>query len=261
MTLVSRKIREAVRDRYKKAVTESDNCASGCCGGPKEMTNEQQAALLGYSSEDLTTLPEGANLGLGCGSPVADAGIKEGDTVVDLGSGGGIDCFLASKLVGPHGKVIGVDMTPEMLSKARELAEKSGTANTEFRLGEIEHLPVADGTADVIISNCVVNLSPEKDKVFSECFRILKPGGRIFISDVVALDELPEDIKKNMEQYTGCISGASTVEQVKTMLTDCGFGSLSIRQKGNSSDIISSWTPDERAPAYAVSAYIQAVKP
>jgi SAM-dependent methyltransferase len=213
------KIREAVRERYGK-VAESETAATGtgpvascctpstptaqtipmasCCSGGPDPSLENMSAAIGYTNEDIHSVPEGANMGLGCGNPVALASLKSGETVVDLGCGGGFDCFLASKEVGKTGKVIGVDMTPEMITKARENVEKMGAGNVEFRLGEIEHLPVADNSADIIMSNCVINLSPDKLSVYRDAFRVLKPGGRLAISDIVATAPLPDEIRKNL---------------------------------------------------------------
>lgn len=202
-------------------------------------------------------------MGLGCGNPVALASLKPGETVVDLGSGGGFDCFLAAKQVGESGQVIGVDMTPDMLSKARSNAEKMGTNNVEFRLGEIEHLPVADNTADIIMSNCVINLSPEKLKVYREAFRILKPGGRLAISDIVARAPLPPEIQQNLALVSACVGGAATIDETTRMLQEAGFSDISIKAKDKSRELISQWAPGENKNAgdYVVSAYIEAVKP
>src|SRR3990170_4696758 len=192
------KVRKIVRKGYSK-IAKAEKCGCGCLE-----TSEQ----IGYSKEELKAVPEGADLNLGCGNPVALASLKKGETVVDLGSGGGLDCFLAAKKVGAKGKVIGVDMTPEMLDKARLNCRKGKYRNVEFRLGEIENLPIADNTADVIISNCVINLSPNKKRVFEEAYRVLRPSGRLMISDMVLLNELPEAVKKSVQAYVGCISGA-----------------------------------------------------
>jgi SAM-dependent methyltransferase len=205
-------IKKAVRQRYARAATQGGGCgcggvaASSCCGSTDVAQNISKA--VGYSDEDIGAVPEGANLGLGCGNPVALASLKEGEVVLDLGAGGGFDCFLAAKKVGKKGKVIGVDMTPEMIDKARENARRGGYTNVEFRLGEIENLPAADNSVDAVISNCVINLAPDKERVFSEAHRVLKPGGRLMVSDIVLLKELPQAIKASVEAYVGCISGA-----------------------------------------------------
>jgi len=276
-------IRDAVRQRYEqiaKAETakpgknQAASCCSpssaignampttSCCGGP-EVTPEQISTVMGYSKEDIASVIEGANLGLGCGNPVALASLKPGETVVDLGSGGGFDCFLAARQVGESGQVIGVDMTPEMISKARKNAEKMGAKNVEFRLGEIEHLPVADNGADLIMSNCVINLSPDKLKVYREAYRILKPAGRLSISDVLATAALPAKIRNNLALVAACVGGAVTFEDTKKMLTQAGFQSIKITAHDNSRDLTSVWDPDksENALDYVVSAYIEAVKP
>lgn len=200
-------------------------------------------------------------MGLGCGNPQAIASIKTSETVVDLGSGGGFDCFLASKAAGDTGKVIGIDMTPDMLSKARKNAETGGYSNTEFRLGEIEHLPVADNSVDVIISNCVINLSPNKSQVFKDAFRILKPGGRLAISDIVASTELPEHIKKDLQLYSGCMAGASLVSELEAMMQQAGFESVKIAPKDESRKFIKAWAPGINIEDLVVSATIEAVKP
>ena len=200
-------------------------------------------------------------MGLGCGNPQAIASLQPGETVLDLGSGGGFDCFLAARAVGDKGHVIGVDMTPEMITTSRRNAEKVDLGNVDFRLGELENLPVADGIVDVIISNCVINLSPEKERVFSEAFRVLKPGGRLAISDVVATAEMPEDIKNNMAFHTGCIAGASRVEALESMLDRAGFENIRIKPKAESRAFIRDWMPGSKIEDYVVSATIEAVKP
>lgn len=217
-------IKQAVRERYAQiAVKESSCCAPSntCCGTTDQATDISKK--IGYRDEELDSVPEGANLGLGCGNPTALASLKEGETVLDLGSGGGFDCFLASNMVGQKGKVIGVDMTSEMIDKARENARKSGYENVEFRLGEIENLPVADNAVDAIISNCVINLSPDKGRVFKEAYRALKPGGRVMVSDIVLLQELPESIKNSVEAYVGCVAGASRKEDYLATVAAAGF--------------------------------------
>lgn len=198
--------KEAVRDRYARAATEETGCCdTSCCGGDTKRSAEDVSTAIGYSSEELSAIPEGANLGLGCGNPTALASLKEGQTVLDLGSGAGIDCFLAARAVGPTGHVIGVDMTHEMLNRARENAREGGYDNVEFRLGEIEALPVADGTVDVIISNCVVNLSTDKDRVLAEAYRVLKPGGRMVISDMVSDVPVPAELQGDVNAVAGCL--------------------------------------------------------
>lgn len=200
-------------------------------------------------------------MGLGCGNPQAIASLQSGEMVLDLGSGGGFDCFLAARAVGDQGIVIGVDMTPEMITKARRNAEKAGLGNVDFRLGELENLPVADGIVDVIISNCVINLSPDKERVLSEAFRVLKPGGRLAISDVVATAELPDDLKKDMAFHTGCIAGASLIQELESMLQRTGFENIRIKPKAESRTFIRGWMPGSKIEDYVVSATIEAVKP
>ena len=214
-------VRKMVREGYGK-IAEAEKCGCDCGCGSNVSEN------IGYSRDELGSVPEGADLNLGCGNPVALASLKEGETVVDLGSGGGLDCFLAVKKVGEKGRVIGVDMTAEMLDKARDNCRRGGYKNVEFRLGEIENLPVADGTADVIISNCVINLSPEKQRVFNEAFRVLKHGGRLMISDMVLMNELPETVKNSVQAYVGCISGAEMKSAYIKMIKNAGFKQVKI---------------------------------
>jgi SAM-dependent methyltransferase len=227
------KIKKMVREGYAKIAKKETPCCADTpapcsCSTP---TSEKISQKIGYSSEDIGSVPEGANLGLGCGNPIALASLREGEVVLDLGSGGGFDCFLAANRVGKNGKVIGVDMTPEMIDKARENARRGKYKNVEFRLGEIENLPVADSTVDVVISNCVINLSPNKKRVFEEAFRVLKPSGRLMISDIVLLKELPEAIKKNVEAYVGCVSGAEMKEKYLQLVRDTGFEEVKIAQE------------------------------
>jgi ubiquinone/menaquinone biosynthesis C-methylase UbiE len=203
----------------------------------------------------------GANLGLGCGNPQAIADLKPGETVLDLGSGGGFDCFLAARQVGETGHVIGVDMTPAMVSKARVNAEKGGFQNVEFRLGEIEHLPVADHSVDVILSNCVINLSPDKERVFADCFRVLKPGGRLAISDVVAFADLPAHVQEDMALLTGCMAGAALISELEEMLKEVGFQHVRIRPKEESKTFIRDWAPGLPVTDYVVAATIEATRP
>ena len=222
-------IRKTVREGYGAIAKGSGTCCGpepSCCGTSTHA--EDLSKGIGYSQEELASLPEGANLGLGCGNPIALASLREGEYVLDLGAGAGIDCFLAAKKVGATGKVIGVDMTPEMVEKARKNIQSAGIANVEFRLGEIEHLPVADNHVDIVISNCVINLSPDKPQVFRETYRALKPGGRLLISDIVLLRELPEAIRKSVEAYVGCIAGASLKEDYLSAIRDAGFSEVSV---------------------------------
>jgi arsenite methyltransferase len=223
-------IKKAVKESYARVATDSScgcSSASGCgCSGPDKI--QEISKKMGYSKEELEKIPEGADLGLGCGNPLALLSLKKGEVVLDLGSGAGIDCFLAAEKVGPEGRVIGVDMTPEMLEKARGNANKSSYRNIEFRLGEIEDLPVEDNSIDVVISNCVINLAPDKAKVFSEAFRVLKSGGRIMVSDIVLLRELPEIIKNNMASYVGCISGATIKKSYLDAIKYAGFEEINI---------------------------------
>ena len=217
-------IKEAVKRNYSKIAKQGSSCCapgSPCCGST--LPAQDISRKIGYSDEELQAVPEGANLGLGCGNPVALASIKEGEIVLDLGSGAGFDCFLAAGKVGNHGRVIGVDMTPEMIAKARENATKGGYSNVEFRLGEIENLPVEDSLADLVISNCVINLSPDKERVFAEAYRALKPGGRLMVSDIVLLRPLPSPILNSVEAYVGCIAGAAMKTDYIEAIRAAGF--------------------------------------
>ena len=261
-------VKKTVRERYGRIAEDggSCGCAPTCCSPKGAATKEAHDATavsqgLGYSADETGAVPEGSNLGLGCGNPQAIAALKPGETVLDLGSGAGFDSFLASRAVGRTGLVIGVDMTPEMVSKARKNKASGSYENVEFRVGEIESLPVADATVDVIISNCVINLSPEKPRVFREAFRVLKPGGRIAVSDIVALAPIPDELRNDWELYTGCVAGASLVDDLKAMLKAAGFTNIRIVRKGESREIISGWFPGRKAEDYVASASIEAVKP
>jgi arsenite methyltransferase len=250
----SETVRDEVRRRYGATATGKSSCSDDCC-------TSTNAADLGYSAEDTADVPDVANLGLGCGNPLAIASLKKGQVVLDLGSGAGFDCFLAARAVGQSGKVIGVDMTQEMLSKARENAVKNGFENVEFRLGEIEALPVADNSIDVIISNCVINLSPEKQRVFDEAFRVLKSKGRLAVADMVATAPLPDEIRTDWAAYTGCMAGASQIKELEEMLLSSGFQNIKIAPKDSSKLFIREWLPGKRIEDYLVSATIEAVKP
>lgn len=257
-------IRSAVRENYGKVAASGKTgcgCSPSCCGTPNDVTAADISLVLGYSGEEVSAVPEGANMGLGCGNPQAIASLQSGEVVLDLGSGGGFDCFLAARAVGDKGIVIGVDMTPEMITKARRNAEKAGLGNVDFRLGELENLPVADGIVDVIISNCVINLSPDKERVFSEAFRVLKPGGRLAISDIVATAELPDDLKNDMAFHTGCIAGASPIQELESMLQRTNFKNIQIKPKAESRTFLCNWMPGSTIEDYVVSATIEAVKP
>ena len=257
-------IRTVVRKKYGE-VAKSDS--SGCCTPVSSCCVESATpldnlgTLTGYSQEELSVAPEGSNMGLGCGNPQAIAALKPGETVLDLGSGGGFDCFLAARQVGKTGQVIGVDMTADMIAKARENARKGDYSNVEFRLGEIEHLPVADASVDVIISNCVINLSPEKIDVFHEVYRILKPGGRLAISDVVATAPLPPELKNDLDLLSACVSGAATVVEITVMLQEAGFQDIQIQTRDESRELIREWVPRKNVQDYIVSATIEAIKP
>lgn len=222
-------IKKAILEKYGSAARTGSSCCGGstpACGDSRPETNSLGAT--GYSEEELRAIPDGANLGLGCGSPIGLAGLKAGETVLDLGSGAGIDCFLAAQRVGPTGTAIGVDMTPDMIGRARRNAEKAGYRNVEFRLGELEHLPVERESVDVVISNCVVNLVPDKKRVFAEMFRVLRPGGRFLISDVVLLRDLPDPVKSDMDLYVGCVAGASLQSVYLQLLVSAGFENVRV---------------------------------
>jgi arsenite methyltransferase len=270
MEKTNNEIRDSVRENYSKVV-ENVTSDSGCGCAPKEETSccspdttasyYEESVRVGYSDKEIKSVPEGANLGLGCGNPQAIAGLKPGETVLDLGSGAGFDVFLAAQQVGKTGKVIGVDMTTKMISRARENAARNNITNVEFRLGEIENIPVPDNTVDVIMSNCVINLSPEKQKVFNESFRVLKSGGRLAIADNIALAELPEEIKNSMEHYSACISGASLLGDLKAMLKSAGFVEISINPVDKNKSLDDKSSPKNSISDYVVSVTIEAIKP
>ncbi|HTZ21496.1 MAG TPA: arsenite methyltransferase [Opitutaceae bacterium] len=271
-------IRTEVRRRYGAIATGDADLASSaaptssCCGGPAPSAKpasscgcgrsaDTQARTLGYSEAEMAAVPDGANLGLGCGNPVAIASLQPGQTVLDLGAGAGFDAFLAARAVGPSGRVIGVDMTPEMVAKARANAKKGGFAQVEFRLGEIEALPVADGIVDVIISNCVINLCPDKRPVYREAFRALKPGGRLAVSDVVAHRELPEAVKRDLALHSGCLAGATPHDELLAILREAGFVDIVVRPKGNSDAVIESWESKRGFVDQVFAAEVTARKP
>ena len=249
-------IHDIVRQNYSKVAISQEK---GCC--TKERATATPANQLGYSAEEIAALPEGADLGLGCGNPQAIASLKPGETVLDLGSGAGFDCFLASRSVGSTGHVIGVDMTPEMLTKARANAAKTNATNVEFRLGRIEQLPAADNSVDAIISNCVINLSPDKPQVFREAFRVLKAGGRLAVADIVRTAELPPEIASDLAALCGCVAGAASVDELETILREAGFEEIRIRPKDVSKQFIRTWTSGHNAADYVVSSTIEAIKP
>jgi len=235
---------------------------ASCCGVSDDASiNTLISTRLGYSAVDLVQVPRGADLGLGCGNPKAIADLQPGEVVVDLGSGAGFDCFLAAHEVGSTGQVIGVDMTPEMISKARSNAVRGQFDQVQFRLGEIEHLPVSDGTADVIISNCVINLSPDKPQVFREAFRILKSNGRLAISDVVATIELPESMRQDKALIAGCMGNAALIGDLEEAMADAGFVDIRIAPRDESREFIRDWAPGSGVEEYVLSATIEARKP
>ena len=258
-------IKEMVRARYG-GIAEAAGTAAGCCApaasccGPTA-TPDGKSREMGYSDAELAAVPDGANLGLGCGNPQAIAALKEGETVVDLGSGAGFDCFLAAQQVGAGGHVIGVDMTHEMLTKARENAGKIDARNVEFRLGELEHLPIADNAADVILSNCVINLVPNKAQVFREAYRVLKPGGRLAISDVVNTAPLTEELAADPALLCGCIAGAAPAARIEAWLAEAGFAEIRVTPKPESRELVASWAPGQGIENFVASATVEARKP
>ncbi len=256
-------IKTMVRARYGGIAANAGSVepAASCCGPSKPGDLQAKARQMGYSDADLAAIPDGANLGLGCGNPQAIAALRAGETVIDLGSGAGFDCFLAARQVGPAGHVIGVDMTHEMLARARDNAARTGATNVEFRLGELEHLPVADNTADVILSNCVVNLVPDKSQVFREAFRALKAGGRLAISDVVNTARLPDELSSDTALLCGCVAGAAPVDQIEAWLAAAGFHQIQITLKPESRELIATWAPGRGIEDHVVSASIEARKP
>ncbi len=267
-------LRQEVRRRYSSiakgetALADRANQSESCCGSPGASPQETgccgpgaQARTLGYSDADLAGIPHGANLGLGCGNPVALASLQPGQTVLDLGSGAGFDAFIAARMVGATGRVVGVDMTPEMVSKARANAKKGGYAQVDFRLGEIEALPVADASVDVIISNCVINLCPDKWPVYREAFRVLRPGGRLAVSDVVAREELADEVKRDLALHSGCLAGATVQAELIHILEETGFTNIVIRAKGNSDEVITSWESKRGFESSVFAAEVTALKP
>jgi SAM-dependent methyltransferase len=258
-TSTSDRIRATVRQAYGAVATERQG---GCCGGTSCCgVAESSSRHLGYSDADLAAVPDGADLGLGCGNPQAIAALKPGERVLDLGSGAGFDAFLAARQVGPTGFVIGVDMTPQMVARARANAARTGFGPVDFRLGDIEHLPVDEASVDVIMSNCVINLAPVKAAVFREAFRVLVPGGRLAISDVVAIGQVPEAIARDPAAYAGCVAGAAPVSDLEQIIREAGFEDVRVTVRSESRSIIADWSPGSGAEAFVASALIEGVKP
>jgi SAM-dependent methyltransferase len=256
----SDQVRAAVRARYSAIADGGTGCCgpapAGCCG-----PDAPAATDLGYAPDDLAGAPAGANLGLGCGNPIALASLRPGEVVLDLGCGAGFDAFLAAARVQPGGRVIGVDMTPQMLARARANQQAAGVAGVEFRLGEIEHLPVADRSVDVVLSNCVINLSPDKARVFAEAFRVLRPGGRLAIADIVALQPIPAELQQDFALLTGCVAGAAPIDELRRLLQQTGFADVRIRTRDGSRELVESWFPARGVADLVASASIEAVKP
>ena len=258
-------IRSVVREKYGEIAKGSSTCGCGpsCCGGGEGEAGRKIGEFIGYSAQDLAEIPAGANLGLGCGNPLAHAAVKAGDVILDLGSGAGMDAFLAAHEVGPTGRVIGVDMTAEMVERARENARKVGVTNVEFRLGEIERLPVADASVDVIISNCVINLSPDKEAVFAEAFRVLKPGGRMVVSDLVLTQPIPDDVRHSVEAYVCCVAGAAMKDDYLWLIGAAGFRDIQVVEERSygDADVFGGYEWLRQAAKSVVSAKVRAVKP
>jgi SAM-dependent methyltransferase len=257
-------IKDMVRARYGGiAAAAAASCcapaASSCCG--PETAPHDKARRMGYSEAELAAVPEGANLGLGCGNPQAIAALEPGEVVIDLGSGAGFDCFLAARQVGDSGRVIGIDMTHEMLQKARDNAASIGVSNVEFRLGELEHLPTADNTADVVISNCVINLVPDKAQVFRESFRVLKPGGRLAVSDVINIAPLPAELRGDPALLCGCVAGAAPAERIEAWLSEAGFVDVHVTPNLESREMVESWASGRGVENYIAPAMVEARKP
>ena len=259
-------IRKSVKERYGEIARSGEKGSGGCscCDeviDPFELIKpHNQTSLMGYSADEINSVPEDAVMGLGCGNPQAIADLKKGEVVLDLGSGAGFDSFLASRQVGDSGKVIGIDMTPGMIKRAEENAQKGSFTNVEFRLGEIEEMPVDDNSIDVILSNCVINLSPDKPAVYQEAYRVLKPGGRLAISDMVASGEMPPEIKEDKDLYSSCVAGALQVDELNQILTEAGFKDIRIHPKDESREFINKWIPGIPIEDYVLSATIEAVK-
>lgn len=259
-----RTITDYIRKNYARIAqrgTSGSCCSTGGCCGSQPQTIEHISELLGYGASDMDGTLDGANLGLGCGNPLAHASLREGESVLDLGSGGGFDCFIARRHVGECGKVLGVDMTVQMVDLARSNATRLGYSNVDFMEGSIEDLPLEDETVDVIISNCVINLSLDKQKVFHEAFRVLRPGGRLAVSDVVATAELPDEIHDDLRLLAGCVAGAEHVSVVERMLVEAGFVAIRLTPKDTSKEILTSWVPENNIERFVASYIIEAVKP
>jgi arsenite methyltransferase len=262
-TSTAEQIRATVREAYGAVASQKQQ--GGCCGGGGGASccgpSGSSSTRLGYSDDDVAAVPDGADLGLGCGNPQAIAALVSGERVLDLGSGGGFDAFLAARQVGPTGRVIGVDMTPEMVALARGNAVKVGLDYVDFRLGDIERLPVDDASVDVVMSNCVINLAPDKPAVFREAYRVLAPGGRLAISDMVAVGDLPAAIANDPAAYTGCIAGAAPVAELERMIAQAGFEQVRVRVQAQSRELVEEWSPGSGAEQVVASALIEAVKP
>jgi SAM-dependent methyltransferase len=265
-TIDTSNIKDTVKKYYGKIARQTESgcgcsISKSCCGAVDNIPRSIEIHKdLGYSKKDVAEYIEESDPGLGCGNPLTIANLKDGEIVLDLGSGGGLDCYIAAKAVGPKGKVIGIDMTPEMIEKAENRMKKYGLENVEFRLGEIEKMPVDNSSVDVIISNCVINLSPDKPTVFKEAYRVLKQGGRLAISDIVSIAELPEKIKNNNDMYCGCISGTLYSKEIENILIEAGFKNIKIEEKKSSRKLIEKWIPGTGIENYITSAYIMASK-